>query len=145
MKMFLKAQVASLCASLIDFFTTMVSVQVLGAWYLAGSMIGTIAGGWANFTIGRRWVFKAGAENLHKKILKYLIVWAGNLLLVTTCVFLLTHLAGYNYILSKALISFLIGSTYNYLMQKRFVFLSIHENTIKNNINSTCCIHKHAN
>jgi putative flippase GtrA len=130
MKIFLKAQAASLFASTVDFLTTLVSVQVLGAWYLTGSVTGTIAGGWVNFSVGRRWVFKSGSQNIHKQAIKYLLVWAGNLLLVTIGVFLLTHVAKFNYIFSKILVSLLVGSTYNYLMQKRFVFLSLHENTI---------------
>lgn len=130
MKVFFKAQAASLLASIADFLTTLVSVQLLGVWYIAGSITGTIAGGWVNFMIGRRWVFQSGAQNIHKQALKYLLVWAGNLLLVTTGVFLLTHVAGFDYIFSKILVSLLVGSIYNYLMQKRFVFLSLHENTI---------------
>lgn len=127
---FIKAQASSLLGSIFDFMTTIVSVQIVGMWYIAGSITGTIAGGWLNFTMGRRWVFKSGEPKIYKQLVRYFIVWLGNLTLVTSGVFVLTHVAGLNYILSKLSVSLVVGSTYNYLMQKRFVFLSIHENSI---------------
>ena len=127
---FIKAQASSLLASIFDFMTTIVSVQLFGVWYIAGSITGTIAGGWLNFTMGRRWVFKSGESKIYKQLIKYFIVWVGNLVLVTSGVFVLTRVVGLNYILSKLSVSLVVGSTYNYLMQKRFVFLTLHENSI---------------
>ena len=130
MRTFFKAQASSLIASFFDFSTTIVSVQLFGIWYLAGSITGTIAGGWLNFRIGRRWVFKSDDQNVYRQLFKYFLVWAGNLILVTLGVFALTHLARLNYILSKILVSLVVGSTYHYWMQKRFVFLSLNESSL---------------
>lgn len=120
---FIKAQASSFTASVTDYFITWLCVSVFGIWYLAGSMIGTIAGGTVNFLIGRNWVFDAKQKDVKRQIVKYLTVWCGNLLIVTTGVYLLTHFLNVNYMLSKIIVSGLFGTIYNYLMQKKFIFI----------------------
>lgn len=119
---FIKAQAASLAATIVDFAVTIILVEVFHCWYLAASVIGTISGGVANFTLGRRWVFKATEKGIPMQAIKYLLVWTGNLVLVSGGVYAVTNYGRINYVLSKILVSIVIGSTYNYLMQKRFVF-----------------------
>jgi putative flippase GtrA len=123
MATFVKAQVASLSASIIDFLTTLVCTQVFHTWYLLGSVIGTTAGGIVNFLMGRNWVFGTKERNINLQIIKYILVWGGNLLLTTGGVFLVTHYLHVNYILSKIIVSLTVGTTYNFLMQKKFVFI----------------------
>lgn len=119
---FIKAQAASLAATIVDFAVTIILVEVFHCWYLAASVIGTISGGVANFVLGRRWVFKATEKGIPIQAIKYLLVWMGNLVLVSGGVYVVTNYGRINYVLSKILVSVVIGSTYNYLMQKRFVF-----------------------
>ena len=122
MATFLKAQVASLSASIFDFLTTLVCTQYLQFWYVAGSATGTVVGGVINFTMGRRWVFSATEKKVYFQIFKYVLVWSGNLGLTTSGVFLVTHYLNVNYILSKIIVTSTVGVTYNYFMQKKFVF-----------------------
>ncbi len=119
---FIKAQAASLAATIVDFSVTIILVEVFRCWYLAASVIGTISGGVTNFMLGRKWVFKATEKGIPMQAIKYLLVWTGNLVLVSGGVYLVTNYGRINYVLSKILVSIVIGSTYNYLMQKRFVF-----------------------
>jgi putative flippase GtrA len=123
MATFVKAQVASLSASIIDFLTTLVCTQVFHFWYVIGSVAGTTAGGLLNFTLGRNWVFESRERGVGGQVLKYILVWTGNLLLTTGGVFLVTHYLHVNYILSKIIVSGTVGTGYNYLMQKKFVFI----------------------
>ena len=119
---FIKAQAASLAATIVDFAVTIILVEVFHGRYLAAKVIGTISGGVANFVLGRRWVFKATEKGIPIQAIKYLLVWMGNLVLVSGGVYVVTNYGRINYVLSKMLVSVVIGSTYNYLMQKRFVF-----------------------
>jgi len=123
MATFVKAQVASLSASIIDFLTTLVCTQVFHIWYVAGSVIGTTAGGLVNFIMGRNWVFESTARSVKGQLFKYILVWTGNLLLTTAGVFMVTHYLHVNPVLSKIIVSCSVGTTYNYLMQKKFVFV----------------------
>ncbi|MCX2430147.1 GtrA family protein [Pedobacter sp. GR22-10] len=119
---FFKAQASSLMASASDFLVTLAAVKLFGLWYLAGSITGTITGGVINFYINRNWVFQAHAKALRWQVVKYIIVWTGNLALLTSGVYLLTHFYHLNYMLSKLLVSVTVGISYNYIMQKQFIF-----------------------
>jgi putative flippase GtrA len=136
---FLKAQASSLAASVADFSTTIVLVEVFKCWYLAASVTGTIVGGITNFLVNRNWVFdgrgtqhynadedllsgKEKSNTISIQAVRYLLVWTGNLVLNAAGVYLLTHYVGVSYMISKVFVSVLVGFTYNYLLQKRFVF-----------------------
>jgi len=88
---FFKAQASSLTASATDFLMTALTVSFLGWWFVTGSIIGTRSGGVINFYLNRSWVFKAGLNAVYPQIIWYILVWTGNLLLVTLFVYLLTH------------------------------------------------------
>jgi putative flippase GtrA len=57
---FLKANAASLVASLSDFMMTMLLVQVCKVNVVMAAATGTVTGGIVNFLIGRHWVFNVG-------------------------------------------------------------------------------------
>lgn len=120
---FFKVQTASLTASLVDFSLTIVCVQFLGIWYILGTVIGTVSGAIVNFLMSRHWVFNSKAKAIKSQAFRYIIVWVGYLLLVTSGIYLLTHYAGVNYIISKVLTAGIIGVPYNYFLQKKFIFL----------------------
>jgi len=119
---FAKAQLASFAASLIDYVITILSVEFFGFWYVAGSSAGTVIGGVTNFSIGRQWVFRGGDAARHVQLIRYFLVWLGYLLLATSGVYLLTHIGGLNYIVSKITVTLFLAIAYNYPLQKRFVF-----------------------
>ncbi len=119
---FLKAQTASLIASGLDFLVTIVAVELLGFWYMAGTVAGTISGGIINFTINRTWVFNAANKTIPTQAIKYVIVWLGSLLLNVSGVYVITAYGDINYIYSKIVVAVLVGFFYNYIIQKKFVF-----------------------
>ena len=119
---FIKAQAASFVSSLVDYGSTISLVEFMGFWYVAGSSTGTIVGGITNFSLGRHWVFRGGERERNIQLLRYLLVWTGYLLLMTSGVFLLTHYGHFNYLVSKTSLSFFLAVAYNYPLQKRFVF-----------------------
>jgi len=121
---FFKAQTASLSASIVDFLITILCVQTFGLWYVSASMLGTLTGGIVNFSMGRTWVFNSRASAVRSQFSKYALVWISHLLIITLGIYLFTHFAGLNYILSKIIITSVIGMPYNFLLQKKFVFLN---------------------
>lgn len=119
---FAKAQLASLIASIVDYWCTIICVEFIGVWYVWASAIGTVAGGITNFSLGRNWVFKSREKTRGTQLFRYFVVWCGYLVLTTFGVFLLTHFVHVNYIVSKLLVSLVMAVSYNYPLQKRFVF-----------------------
>ncbi|MDB5287217.1 MAG: hypothetical protein JWR05_2166 [Mucilaginibacter sp.] len=122
MATFVKAQASSFIASTFDFLTTVVCKEFFYLWYVTATLLGTIVGGALNFVLGRVWVFDGKEKGIPQQVLKYLVVWGGNSILNTSGVFFVTHYTGLSYIISKVLVSISVGVSYNYFLQKRFVF-----------------------
>lgn len=123
MATFVKAQASSFIASLFDFLTTVVCKEFFYLWYVIANIIGTIVGGVTNFALGRIWVFHGEKKGgVPQQVFKYILVWAGNAFLNTGGVFLVTHYIGLSYIISKVIVSLIVGFSYNYILQKKFVF-----------------------
>lgn len=120
--MFIKAQFASLLASVIDFLTTILLAGVFKIMYLPASMTGIVVGGVCHFTVSRHWVFYATEKDRAFQIVKYVLVWVGNFVLNAAGLYLVLHYAPVNYVLAKAVVALVVGICYNYLLQKRFVF-----------------------
>jgi putative flippase GtrA len=119
---FLKANMASLLASVIDFLMTVLLVQWCNVPVVPAAVAGTVTGGVVNFLMGRHWVFQSGDDKAARQLGKYLLVWTGNLLLNTGGVYLLASCAGFHYAASKVVTALLVALLYNYPLQKNFVF-----------------------
>ena len=119
---FLKAQTSSLIASAADFLITVLLVELTGTRIILASVEGTISGGIINFIVNRSWVFGEGEKKTQVQIFRYALVWTGNLVLNASGMYLVTHYTSLNYIISKIVISILVGVFYNYFLQNRFVF-----------------------
>jgi putative flippase GtrA len=119
---FIKLQVAAITGSLLDYLVTILGVEVFHFWYLGCTITGNIAGGALQFMLNKKWVFKKAGPNTLVQAGRFVLVFAGNILLSTLGIYILTSGLHCNYILSKTMISILMGVTYNYFLQHRFVF-----------------------
>ena len=117
-----KAQVASLASTAIDFLVTIFCVEVLHSWYLLATILGNVAGGVTNFYLGRYYVFKASQQRTHTQGVRYFLVWLGSMLLNAVGVYLFTQVLHANYVQSKVVVSLLVGVGFNYFLQLHFVF-----------------------
>lgn len=70
---FVKAQAASLAATIVDFSVFILLTEWFNCWYLAASVTGTISGGVTNFLLGRVWVFDAMQGKIPKASIEILI------------------------------------------------------------------------
>lgn len=119
---FLKAQAASLAGTVVDFLVTIGCVEGLHVWPVAATMLGNTAGGGTNFYLGRHHVFQVAQHRASSQGVRYLLVWVGSLLLNAGGMYLLTSVAHANYLLSKIVVSLLVGFGFNYTLQLHFVF-----------------------
>ncbi len=131
MKTFLKANVASLTASLCDYLVTFIFKHFLHFDAVNASITGTVFGGIINFLISRRWVFKSVDSPVFYQGKKYLLTWTGNLILNALGVYLLIRFAGLFYMTAKVTTSLFVAVAYNYPIQKKYVFKNIEEDDEK--------------
>ncbi|WP_181304217.1 GtrA family protein [Rufibacter sp. XAAS-G3-1] len=124
---FLKAQTASVGATIVDFLVTILAVEFFGSWYVMGTMLGTASGGVTHFALSREWVFHAEDSSVSMQAIRYFIIWNGSLVLNAIGIYVITHYAGISYLISKVITSVVIGVGYNYLMQKKFVFRKVRQ------------------
>jgi putative flippase GtrA len=119
---FLRAQTASLVASAADFAVTIACVELAGIWYGGASVLGNITGAVAHFMMGRRWVFGATGMPAWRQSWKYGIVWSGYVMLNFLLLVAVTTYTGVNYGLAKVTVAIALSVSYNYVLQKKFVF-----------------------
>lgn len=125
MYIFIKAQATLIVGSLADFMVTILLVQVFQCWYVTGNAIGNITGAAAQFILSRNWVFNTARQKSTTwvQLIKFVVMWAGNIALSAFGVYLLTHYTHLHYLVSKLIVSSLLGVSYNYLVSKKFVFV----------------------
>ena len=120
---YIKAQAASVVGSIADFAVSLLLVHVFHCWYILANISGNICGAVVQFILSRNWAFSATKQSVSYQVIKYLLFWAGNILLQTGGVYFLKDFIGLSYILSKIITSVSIGLTYNYFVQRKFVFV----------------------
>jgi putative flippase GtrA len=119
---FLKANIASVIASLCDYGITMLAVQVLKMDAVPAGITGTVAGGIINFALGRHWVFDAAHISPRRQAKRYLLVWTGSLLLNAAGMYICTKPVGMYYMTAKIVSSVTVALAWNFPLQKRYVF-----------------------
>jgi putative flippase GtrA len=122
MREFIKVQIGSIVGSAADFGVTVLCTELGLSWYLISSVMGNCAGGFFQFALSKRWIFKTSKSGIPVQLLKYLFFFLGNIALAATGIYLFTRFLHIHYIVSKLLSSVILGLTYNYYMQKYFVF-----------------------
>ena len=127
MLVFLKAQASSIIASAADFLVTVLLVKLTGRTPMLVAMAsveGAISGGIVNFIINRSWVFNGsgGRQKTAAQAARYMLVWAGSMLLNAGGMYLFAYFTTVSIAISKIFVSVLVGVLYSYVLQKRFVF-----------------------
>jgi putative flippase GtrA len=122
MHTYIKAQAAAIIGSGADFLVSILLAEVFQCWYILANIAGNICGAALQFVLSRNWVFGAARGKVSYQAVKYIFFWAGNILLQAAGVFLFRRYSGMSYLLSKTIISVMVGVTYNYFAQKKFVF-----------------------
>jgi len=119
---FFKVQAASIAGSIVDYLVTMVLVSGFHCWYLVASVTGNIFGAATLFVLCRKWIFRAVKGSMRLQMVRFVGVFAGNMVLASGGIYILTHFFNVHYMISKTVVSVLLGVSYNYIMQKKFVF-----------------------
>lgn len=119
---FLKYQTAALIATMVDFGVFFLLKDVFHVWYVYATALGALTGAITNFILCRNWAFSAREKKLVNQIGRYIMVSLGSLLLNTGLVYIITELFFLHENYSRVLTAILVAITYNFTLQKYFVF-----------------------
>lgn len=119
---FTRSQVTAASASLVDFGLLFFLTEVVGLWYVASVACGAAAGATTNFLLNRHWTFNAAHDRWHDQAFRYFAVSSGSLLLNTGGTWAVTEWGQLPYGFSVFIVSFVVGLSFNYPLQRYFVF-----------------------
>jgi CDP-diacylglycerol--glycerol-3-phosphate 3-phosphatidyltransferase len=115
-------QVGSVVATLIDFAIMSALVSGLGMPPALATGIGAAAGGVTNFTLGRRWIFRASRAPAGMQAWRYALVSLVSLSLNAAGEYVLHDRFGVQYLLARVIISICVSVCWNFPLQRTFVY-----------------------
>ena len=119
---YIKANLAAIAASLLDFALVFVLVRWAGMNVSAATAVGMVCGGTLAFIRGRGWAFEATSGAATGQIVRYALVWIGNIAISTALVGWVAGWPGVHFIVARVSVSIVMGLTYSYFLQRWFVF-----------------------
>jgi putative flippase GtrA len=113
---------ASIAATCADYLVMISCVELLGFSPVAATPLGAMSGAVTNFTLGRRFTYKATTVPAQSQAWRYALVSAASLGLNTGGEYLFNHMLGIQYLLARVISSVIVSNAWNYPMQRYFVF-----------------------
>ena len=121
-KTFFRSQVVSLIATAVDFSFSILLHHLLSLYYVTATSLGSLAGAMTSFTLGRNWVFLNRHGHIRKQVLRFFVINLFSIFANTTGVFFFKESFEIPFILSRIIVSILIGVFFNFFMNRYFVF-----------------------
>ena len=119
---FFRYNIIAVLATLVDFLIFILLYEIFDIWYVASTFMSAICGGVAAFILNRNWTFMGKDGKLSSQAIKYLLVWGSSILLNTAGLYLIVENTDMGGIVSKIIVSVIVGICFNFLMNKYFVF-----------------------
>ncbi|MCF6171111.1 MAG: GtrA family protein [Bacteroidales bacterium] len=119
---FFRYNVVAILATIVDFLIFVFLTEVFELWYVAATFISAVSGGIAAFILNRNWAFMSREGHLSQQAKKYFLVWGSSILLNTAGLYLLVENTNIDAIISKIIVSVIVGLGFNFLMNRFFVF-----------------------
>lgn len=122
---FAKAQLSAFSGGLVDYLVMVFCTELLHIHYTISIAIGGIIGAVVNFSVNRYWTFdanKASQLPVGNQLLKFIFVVAGSICLKSGGTFLMSNGLHLDYKISRILIDIVVSLSFNYVLQKYWVF-----------------------
>ncbi|HKB76745.1 MAG TPA: GtrA family protein [Myxococcales bacterium] len=117
-----RAWVASVLATLVDYGTFTVLVELAGVYTGTSRALGALLGAVTNFTVNKLWTFRTQGDSVWQEMPRYAAISLTSLLLNTLGVVLLTDGLRWNPLVAAALVGVLVGVGWNLPLHRYFVF-----------------------
>jgi phosphatidylglycerophosphate synthase/putative flippase GtrA len=117
-----RAWVASVIATVVDYGTFTVLVELAGVYTGSSRALGALLGAITNFTVNKLWTFRTQSDSVWHEVPRYAAISLTSLLLNTLGVVLLTDGLRWNPLVAAALVGILVGVGWNLPLHRYFVF-----------------------
>jgi putative flippase GtrA len=115
-------QVGAIAATLVDFATMIALVEGARLSPEAATPIGAIVGAVTNFTLGRAWIFRRHTGHWAAQASRYALVSAASAGWNTLGEQLVHGMGHVQYVVARAIVSFVVSLVWNFPVQRAFVF-----------------------
>ncbi len=123
---FLKAQISAMIGGVCDYFIMVFFTQVFHVHYTISIVIGGVLGAVINFSLNKTWTFmskKMPYKNSFRiQMLKFIFVVANSIFLKSFGTYLITTYIHIDYRISRIIVDLIVSLTFNYNLQKYWVF-----------------------
>lgn len=119
---FFKAQASAFIGGISDYIIMVFCTGVFGIFYPISIVIGGICGAVINFSINRKWTFKAENGHLNKQLVKFITVVFGSICLKSGGTYLFTTWSHIDYKITRIIVDLIVSLGFNYTLQKYWVF-----------------------
>jgi putative flippase GtrA len=120
-KSFVRSQWVALSATVVDYGTLLIYVEVFKGWYVLGTALGAFLGAVTSFVLGKFWTFKSRGA-LHTQAIRYTQVSLISLILNTGLVYVVTEFGRFDYKISKLIVALMVGVFFNFPLHRYYVF-----------------------
>ncbi len=117
-----RAGVASAIATVLDYGTFTILVEVIGVYTGTSRAIGAALGAIANFTVNKLWTFRTRENSLWVELPRYTAISLTSLLLNTVGVVALTEGLRWNPLVAAAVVGIAVSVCWNLPLHRYFVF-----------------------
>jgi CDP-diacylglycerol--glycerol-3-phosphate 3-phosphatidyltransferase len=115
-------QIGSLAATVVDFGTMTLLVELHVATAVQATLFGASLGAITNFILGRSWIFRATGADLLPQALRYGMVSTASALLNTLGEHIVNERLGVQYIVARTVVAVGVSLLWNFPLQRLFVF-----------------------
>lgn len=119
---FAKSQLSSVLATTVDFLVFIFLKDLLGVYYVWASGISAFFGAVVSFLLGRNWAFRRSDGKVSTQAFRYALTSGTSIILNTLGIYLITEHFGISPLISKIIISVMVGVFFNFLMYRYFVY-----------------------
>jgi putative flippase GtrA len=118
----IKHHLASIAATVADYGVMVACVQLLHMRPVPATVLGALAGGVTNFTLGRVFTYKTLETGVMSQTWRYALVSAASLGWNAAGMHLFCDILDMQYIFARVITSVIVSNAWNYPLQRFFVF-----------------------
>ena len=112
----------AILSTIADYSVMLTAVELVGIGPVAATPIAAFAGGVTNFTVNRRFTYRAQSVPVQSQLRRYALVSSCSLALNTMGEYLFLKIPHLHYFLARVIVSTIISNVWNYPLLRFFVF-----------------------